>query len=449
MTVFWIFLQEDQMPNKVVAILGRPNVGKSTLFNRLVGRQHSIVSPIEGITRDRIYGKVDWAGRIFDLIDTGGYLPLSEDTIEQAVRKQAQIAAEESHLVILMIDGREELTSSDRILAEMVLKSEKPHLLVVNKIDDVKYEINALNSFELGLGEPMVIAADGGRNVGDLLDKINEKLPKSSDNISNQLDAINIAIVGMPNVGKSSLMNALLKEEKSIVTDIPGTTRDSVDSYIRYFNQTYRLIDTAGLRKKNKQEDAIEFYSTVRTYRVIEEANVVLVLIDAEKGFTTHDRSIIRYVIDKGKGLVLVVNKWDAIEKETHTMKEMTETMHYEYPTLRYYPKCFISIKNNQRIFQPLEAATQVYESLSLQLKTKDLNEFIKGVISRRQPPYVKGKNLAIKYVTQVHHSPPIFAFFVNYPELFPVSYKRFLENQFRNTFDFTGVPIKISFRKK
>lgn len=437
------------MSNNVVAILGRPNVGKSTLFNRLIGRQHSIVSPIEGITRDRIYGNVEWTGRQFDLIDTGGFLPASEDTIEQAVRKQAQLAAEEAHLIILMIDGREEITSSDRILAELILKSEKPFLLVVNKIDDEKYEIDALKAFELGLGEPMNIAADGGRNVGDLLDIILEKLPQHSSNKNLQTDAINMAIVGMPNVGKSSLMNALLKEEKSIVTDIPGTTRDSVDSYIRYFNQTYRLIDTAGLRKKNKQDDAIEFYSTVRTYRVIDEANVVLVLIDADKGFTTHDRSIIRYVMDKGKGLVLVINKWDLIEKETNTMKEMTDLIHYEYPALRYFPKCYISIKNNQRLFQPLEAAAQVFESMSLKLKTRDLNEFIKAVVSRRQPPYVKGKNLAIKYVTQVRHSPPIFAFFVNYPDLFPVTYKRFLENQFRNTFDYTGVPIKISFRKK
>ena len=319
----------------------------------------------------------------------------------------------------------------------------------MNKIDELQYENNTLNAYELGLGDPVSISADRGRNVGDLLDLIVDKLPfVSKDNILNE-DAISLAIVGMPNVGKSSLMNSLLKEEKSIVTDIPGTTRDSIDSYIKYFDQMYRVIDTAGLRKKNKQEDSIEFYSTVRTFRVIKDADIALVLIDATKGFTNHDRNIIRYVIDQGKGMVLVINKWDAIEKDNKTVYEMTDTIHRSYPALKFYPKCFISITENKRIFSTLEKAKMVNDSFKIKLKTKVLNDFIKEVVKKKQPPYVKGKNLSIKYVAQIFKAPPIFIFFVNYPDLFPVSYKRYLENQFRYTFDYTGVPIKISFRKK
>ena len=437
------------MSNPIVAILGRPNVGKSTLFNRLVGKSHAIVSPIEGITRDRIYGNVEWVGKYFDLIDTGGYLPSSEDKIEKAVRYQGQLALDEADLILLIIDGKQELTSSDKVLAEMIQKSNKPYLLVMNKIDDLQYENNVLNSYELGLGDPIPISADRGRNVGDLLDLVIEKLPYTKEtNILNE-DAINLAIVGMPNVGKSSLMNALLKEEKSIVTDIPGTTRDSIDSYIKYFDQVYRVIDTAGLRKKNKQEDSIEFYSTVRTFRVIKDADIALVLVDATKGFTNHDRNIIRYVIDQGKGMVIVINKWDAIDKDNKTIYEMTDTIHRSYPSLRFYPKCFISITENQRIFSTLEKVQMVHDSFNIKLKTKALNDFVKEVIRKKQPPYVKGKNLSVKYVAQVHTAPPIFVFFVNFPELFPESYKRYLENQFRYTFDFTGVPIRLSFRKK
>ena len=437
------------MSNPIVAILGRPNVGKSTLFNRLVGKSHAIVSPIEGITRDRIYGNVEWVGKYFDLIDTGGYLPSSQDKIEKAVRYQGQLALDEADLILFIIDGKQELTSSDKVLSEMIQKSNKPYILVMNKIDDLQYENNVLNAYELGLGDPISISADRGRNVGDLLDVVIEKLPYMKENNVINQDAINLAIVGMPNVGKSSLMNALLKEDKSIVTDIPGTTRDSIDSYIKYFDQVYRVIDTAGLRKKNKQEDSIEFYSTVRTFRVIKDADIALVLVDATKGFTNHDRNIIRYVIDQGKGMVIVINKWDAIEKDNKTIYEMTDTIHRSYPSLRFYPKCFISITENKRIFSTLEKVQMVNDSFQIKLKTKALNDFVKEVIRKKQPPYVKGKNLSVKYVAQVHTAPPIFVFFVNFPELFPESYKRYLENQFRYTFDFTGVPIRMSFRKK
>ena len=436
------------MANYTVAILGRPNVGKSTLFNRLVGYTHSIVSPEEGVTRDRIYGTCEWSGKEFNLIDTGGYIPGTEDRINKHVRLQADIALDEADMLLLLVDGRSPVTSSEQVLSEIIKKSGKPFLLVANKIDDISHENDALSYYELGMGNPIAVSAQAGRKSGDLLDEIVMLLPKNLSYTSYD-NYINVAIVGMPNVGKSSLMNAILKEDKSIVTDVAGTTRDSVDSYIKYFGRSIRLIDTAGLRRKAKIKDSVEFYSTVRTNRVISECDLSILMIDAVKGFDKQDKDIARSIIDAGKGLMIVVNKWDLIEKNTNTMKDFIDEIEYRYTNMQHYPILFISVKNNLRIGNILEAALKIYDRRSSNYKTAELNKFIESVSLKFPPPAVKGKNLTIKYVTQVHHSPPIFVFYSNFPDLYPISYKRYIENQLRKSFDLQGSPIRISFRQK
>ena len=437
------------MANYTIAILGVPNVGKSTLFNRLIGSTHSIVSPIEGVTRDRVYGKFEWSGKEYNLIDTGGYLPDTIDKINANVRLQADIAATEADFLLFLVDGRLEPTSNEKTLSSIIMKLNKPYLLVANKIDDQSHETDALSYYELGMDNPWPISAQSGRGIGDLLDKVNELLPGQKLKEDVDPNQINLAIVGMPNVGKSSIMNALLKEEKSIVTDIAGTTRDSVDSYINYFNRTIRIIDTAGLRRKSKIKDSIEYYSLVRTNRVIEECDIAAVVIDAKKGFGNQDKDIVRHVIDSGKGLILVVNKWDLVEKDTDTMKEFIEEMIFRYPNVSHYPMLFTSVVENQRIFNLLDLTVELNDKRKTKISTSELNVFLERSYSKYPPPAIKGKNLKIKYGTQVHESPPIFAFYSNHPELYPVAYKRYLENQLREHFDLKGVSFIISFRRK
>ena len=436
------------MDNQTIAILGRPNVGKSTLFNRIIKEQKSIVSPIEGVTRDRVYGVFDWNGFFFNLIDTGGYIPASEDIIENKVRFQAEIAFKESDVIILLMDGRSNLTSSDIFLAKEVQKSGKPFILAINKIDKIDMEASAMQFYELGLGNYFTLSAQNNRCVGDLLDGVIKLLPKQQiQDVQNDND-FSLAIIGMPNVGKSSLMNTLLQKEQSIVTPIAGTTRDSVDSYIKYYKKNIRIIDTAGLRKKSKISDNIEFYSSVRTNRMINDCDMATVLIDAEKGFTNQDRDIIRQVIDSGKGLMVVVNKWDLIKKDTNSAQNFKQDILDIYPSLSYYPILFISILHNLRVRSILKQALNVIKQRRRKIKTVELNIFLKKAIQHYPPPVIKNKNISIKYVTQVHHSPPIFAFFTNHPDLITIEYKRYLENSFRNYFNFSGTPIKISFRK-
>ncbi|MFQ6611449.1 MAG: ribosome biogenesis GTPase Der, partial [Fidelibacterota bacterium] len=303
--------------------------------------------------------------------------------------------------------------------------------------------------YELGLGDPFSISAESGRKVGDLLDYISQKIPESSSQKEINEDIINLAIIGMPNVGKSSLMNSLLQEDKAIVTNIAGTTRDSIDSFIRYYGKTYRIIDTAGLRKINKMDDSIEYYSSVRTFRVIDECDIAIMMIDASKGFCSHDRNVARYIVDQGKGMLLVINKWDTIEKNESTMKQYREAIYHYYRAMEHYPTLFVSVFHNKRVRQVLEYSKNIYDEFSKKIKTQDLNEFIRQIVQQYNPPAVKGKDLKIKYMTQVHKSPPIFAIFSNYPELFPVNYKRYIENKLRDRFGFKGVPIKLSFRLK
>jgi len=435
------------MSNPTIAILGKPNVGKSTLFNRLIGQRQSIVSSEECVTRDRIYGCFDWQGREFNLIDTGGYIPDSEDIIENQVRLQAEIASNEADMVILLIDGRSSITSSDQYLAKQVQKSGKPYVLAINKIDELNMEDSAIQFYELGLGNYFTLSAQNNRCVGDLLDGVLQKIPESYLIEEQNTFDISLAIIGMPNVGKSSLMNQLLQEDKSIVTPIAGTTRDSVDSYLKYYKKNIRIIDTAGLRKRSKIAGDIEFYSTVRTNRIIQDCDVAAVLIDAQKGFTNQDRDIIRQVIDAGKGLLITVNKWDLLEKDTNSLKNYRQDILDTYPSLVHYPMLFVSVLQNLRVRGVLKQTFSVYKERQRKVKTSVLNEFIKKATLRYPPPAVKGKNISIKYGTQVHHSPPIFAFFTNYPQLISVQYKRYMENNLRDYFGFSGVPIKISFR--
>jgi GTP-binding protein len=437
------------MAKPTLAILGRPNVGKSTLFNRLVGRRHAIVDEIAGVTRDRIYGSLEWVGHHFHLIDTGGYLSGTSDTMDTVVRRQAELAGEEADLILFMVDSKAGVVPDDHSLANRIRQYSKPVILTVNKIDDRSHQPRAMEFYELGLGEPMMISALSGSGVGDLLDRVVAELKVTDREAEAPPEAIGLAIVGVPNVGKSSFLNAILKQEKAIVTPIPGTTRDSIDSYIKYMGRTLRLIDTAGLRRKSKVTDAIEYYSTVRTMRSIDECQVAIVLVDAERGFHTQDQQIMSHVMDKGKGLVVAVNKWDLLEKDSHTVGRWVKSMQEDFKALEFYPLNFISILHNQRVWKTLETALKVYDQTIRQIPTSQLNRFLKEALEYLPPPATRGKRIQIKYVTQVHREPPLFAFFCNHPKLIPVAYRRYLENRMRERFGFEGVPIKLSFRQK
>ena len=434
----------------LVAIVGRPNVGKSTFFNRLLSQRHSIVDAQEGITRDRIYGEMDWCGQIINFIDTGGYIPDDFDIFNSAVREQAIEAMKEADLVLFMVDGKQGPTSSDQALAQSIRESGKPYILVVNKCDGFKTD-NLLHQFyEFGLDDLMPISALNGRKTGDLLDRILEKVnlqTKAFEEVDN--NTFRLAIVGMPNVGKSSLTNALLKKERTIVTSIAGTTRDAIDAELKWHGNSITLVDTAGLRKLAKIKDRIEFYSTVRTKNAIESSSVVLVLIDAEKGFGKQDKTIVDDVIQAGKGLVLVVNKWDLLKKETHTMKTFKDEIRYQFKSLDHYPIIFISTITKQRIHLVLESAWEVFNRGKNVVSTRSLNDNLIKIIEKNPPPTEQGRLVKIKYATQVSKEPAVIALYTNYPDKIKVSYKRYLENQIRENFNYKGIPLALSFRKK
>lgn len=434
----------------LIAILGHPNVGKSTFFNRVLSRRHAIVDAQEGITRDRIYGEMEWCGHKLKFIDTGGYIPEDVDIFNSAVRKQAQEGVEESDLVLFMVDGKTSPTASDLILAQLVRESEKPNILVVNKCDTLNADEQIHQFHELGLETPMAISALNGRQTGDLLDAILGKLklidrPLQSD----ENPSLRLAIVGMPNVGKSSLTNALLQKERTIVTPIAGTTRDAIDAHIKWYGHDITLVDTAGLRKLAKITDKIEYYSTVRAQNAISNSNIVLVVIDAEKGFGKQDKSIVDLVIDRGKGLILVVNKWDLIEKNSQTMKEFEDELRYRFKALDHYPVLFISALNKQRIHKIFDTAWSVYETSLNRISTRKLNESLQSIIAKNPPPAERGKVIRIKYAAQVGLNPTVIILYTNFPKLIKMAYRRYLENQLRMVFDFQGIPIKLSFRKK
>ena len=433
----------------IVAIIGRPNVGKSTLFNRIAQKRKSIIDSTAGVTRDRVYETVNWAGRQFRLIDTGGYVPESQDTIENAIRQQVKLAIDEADLILFLVDAVDQIMPMDEQIADMLRVVKKPIILIANKCDDEKHEQNRFEFFKLGFDDVFPISAQNGRRIGDLLDVIYEKLPFDAPDEQDMTDHLRLAIVGMPNAGKSSIVNAILGVDQLIVTDIPGTTRDSIDSELKYYGETITLIDTAGLRKKKNVKDNIEFYSNVRTDRAIERCNVAVLVVDAVKGFNRQDASIIRNILDRKKSLIIAINKWDLIEKESNTLKNYQDDIIYRFPELAFYPIIFLSALTKKRIGLVLETAKQVYHAAMNRISTNLLNKYFQKVIDRTPPPAVAGRHIQIKYVTQVKVSPPVFLFFCNEPKNVKEDYRRFLENKLRQKFGFIGVPVTLIFRQK
>ena len=434
----------------VVAIIGRPNVGKSTFFNRVLGKRHAIVDPQEGITRDRIYGEMYWNGQNLKFIDTGGFIYDDKCDFNNAIRVQANEAIGEADLVILMVDGKQGIMPNDKILANTIRKTNKHSLVVVNKCDEYNDETLIHQFYELGIKDILPISSLNGRLTGDLLDEIQKKLNiYKEEAIIKTIPKIKIAIVGMPNVGKSSLTNALLKKERSIVTPIAGTTRDSIDAQLKWYGQHINLVDTAGLRKLAKLSDKVEYYSRIRANNAIKKSDVTLMLIDATKGFTRQDKSIVDEVIYNGKGLVLIVNKWDLIMKNSSSAKIFRDEITRKFKSLKHYPIIFISALTKQRIHRVLETALNVYSKAIKKILTKTLNESLNKIILKNPPQAEQGKQIQIKYITQVSTQPTIFALYVSNPKRIKTQYTRYLENQFRKNFDLGGVPIILSFRKK
>ncbi len=431
----------------IVAIVGRPNVGKSTLFNRLVEQRLAITDPTAGTTRDRHYGKAEWNGVPFSVIDTGGYVSNSGDVFEQEIRRQVRLAIDEADLILFLVDVEGGITSTDEAIAGLLRKARKPVLLAANKVDTGERQYDAAEFYGLGFGELFAISAQSGFGTGELLDRVVAGLPSMQPEADAGLPKI--AIVGRPNVGKSSLANALLGEERTIVTPIAGTTRDTVHSRYKVFGFDALLLDTAGLRRKAKVEEDIEFYSTLRSVRAIEESDVCLLLIDAREGMQQQDLHIFGLVVRNGKGVVIVVNKWDLIEKETSTAKEVEAAIRARTAPFTDLPIVFTSVMEKQRIHKVMEVAMQVHANRNQRIATRRLNEAMLPEIERHPPPVVKSKSVHIKYVHQLPGVVPAFAFFANLPQYVKESYARFLENKLREHFTFTGVPIRVFFRKK
>lgn len=432
----------------IVAIIGRPNVGKSTLFNRLIAARKAIVDDVSGVTRDRHYGTSEWNGVRFTAIDTGGYVPESEDIFEKAIREQVHIAMEEADILLFMVDATVGIASLDREFAHIVRRSKKPVLLVANKADNFERSDLVFEFYELALGEVFAISAVNGTGTGDLLDQIVANLPADRGE-PEVADLPKFAIVGRPNVGKSSLVNALLGKEQNIVTPISGTTRDSI--YTRYtaFGLDLYLVDTAGLRRKAKVQENIEFYSTLRSIKAIEECDVAILMLDATQGMEAQDLNILSNITTNGKGLVILVNKWDLMEKETNTARDYEKVILERIAPLSNVPIVFGSAVEKQRLLKALELAVEVYNEKEKKISTSDLNEVMRAAWNAHRPAAVRGKLIRIKYVTQIPASIPTFLFFTNHPKLIQESYKRYLENKLRESFGFKGTPINVFFRQK
>ena len=438
------------MSKPVVAIVGRPNVGKSTLFNRIVGGLVAIVQDTPGVTRDRLYYDAEWQGRKFTLIDTGGIEFKDQTTpLSTQMKKQAEMAIEESDVVVLIVDAQTKLTPDDEQIAKYLRKSGKPIILVANKVENfADFPMEAHEFLALGCGEPIPVSAVHGLNVGDLLDNVVSKLPKEVVEDYDP-DIVKIAVIGRPNVGKSSLVNMLLGEERVIVSDIPGTTRDAIDTPFVFEEKRYIIIDTAGIRRKKKIEELTENYSVIRSFRAVERADVVLMLIDPIEGVTDQDKRIVGYAHEVGKGIILIINKWDLVEKDDKTLNKFEKIIREELPFIQYAPTQFISAKTGQRVHKIMELVEFVAEQTSMRIQTSTLNDMLREWVHLNPPPSDKGKRLKILYATQKSVQPPMFIFFVNDPELMHFSYKRYLENQIRKSFGFEGSPIRIITRKR
>ncbi|HEY9488521.1 MAG TPA: ribosome biogenesis GTPase Der [Chryseosolibacter sp.] len=433
----------------IVAIVGRPNVGKSTLFNRLIEKRQAIMDDVAGVTRDRHYGYAEWCGKYFTVIDTGGYVSGSQDKFESEIRKQVTLAIEEASAIIFVVDCKDGLTGFDKDFANVLRTSKKPIFLTANKADTPEKTMLSAEFYELGLeGEVFPISAENGSGTGELLDELVKIFP--SEGLEDPDAGIpKIAILGRPNVGKSSFLNALLGTERSIVTDEAGTTRDAIHSYYKMFGKNFILIDTAGVRKKGKVKDDLEFYSVLRSLKALEECDACIVIIDAERGVEAQDVNLVSLAQRQGKGMVLMVNKWDLIEKDSKTSEKFKKEIQEKLAPIDYLPVIFASVLNKQRIYQVMEKAVQVYDNKTKKVQTSKLNDIILPLIERNPPPSIKGKMIQIKYVTQVNARFPSFAFFCNLPQYVQPSYQRFLENRIRENFDFEGVPIRLIFRKK
>jgi GTP-binding protein len=432
----------------IVAIVGRPNVGKSTFFNRMTETRQAIVDEVSGVTRDRHYGKVIWNGHEFSIIDTGGYVTNSDDVFEEEIRKQVLLAIEEADVVVFMVDVISGITDLDQAIAGMLRKIKKPVLLVVNKVDNANRLYDASVFYGLGLGEYFALSSVNGSGTGDMLDKLTSMFSKKEEEGAEE-EIPKIAVVGRPNVGKSSLVNALIGEERNIVTPISGTTRDSIHTRYNKFNHDFILVDTAGLRKKGKVKEDLEFYSVMRSVRAIEYSDVCLLLLDATIGIESQDVNIFHLIERNHKGVVVLVNKWDLLDKETKTLKQFEEAIKERLEPFTDVPVLFISALTKQRIHKALELAIEVYKNRMTRIPTSKLNEVMQKAIEENHPPAVKGKFIRIKYVTQLPTHAPAFAFYCNLPQYIREPYKRYLENQIRKHFNFTGVPIRIFMRKK
>ena len=433
----------------LIVIVGRPNVGKSTMFNRLTKSKDAIVDDMSGVTRDRLYGEMEWNGRLMRVIDTGGYVPNSDDLFETAIREQVQIALNEADVLLFVTDGRAGMTPIDEEIAGMLHTSDKPAFVLVNKLDSPNLEMNKHEFYSLGLSEVFDVSALNGRNLGDLLDQIVESVSHIPDNVEED-KRLRLAILGRPNVGKSSLTNALLGYDRSIVTNIPGTTRDSIDSVLKYYGEEIVLVDTAGLRKKTKVKENIEFYSNVRTYRALWNSDIAIILLDAQQGLESQDQKIIAEAVSRRKGLIIAVNKWDLVEKETNTAFEKEKEIREKLGSVDYAKFIFISALTKQRIYKLIDMAKQIQEERNKKIRTSQLNDVMLEEIKRVAPPTTPtGKEVKIKFVTQVGEHYPIFLFFANEHKYIPENYKRFLEKTIRRNFGFEGVPITVSFKEK
>lgn len=433
------------MANPLIAIVGRPNVGKSTFFNKVAGRKISITEDKPGVTRDRLYADAEWRGKAFSMVDTGGIELRSEDTMWKEIKKQAEVAIDTAQVIMLFVDGREGLTSSDYDVADMLRRSKKPVILVVNKIDEYSEE-KVFEFYSLGLGEPYPISAEHGTGIGDLLDEAVswfEKVDTTED------ESIKIAVVGKPNAGKSSLVNRLLGFERSIVTDIAGTTRDAIDSKFTFNGTEYTIIDTAGIRKKSKVEDDIEYYSVMRAFDAVRRADVCLLVVDSVDGLTEQDTKIIGYVHEQGKPSVIVMNKWDLVEKDTNTINKFEDKLKEDLKFMSYFKSVYISAKTGQRVEKILSIVGEVYGHSRHRVATGTLNDVISDAVRSNEPPSYNGKRLKVYYASQVAVAPPTIVLFVNNSNLLHFSYERYLENVLRKSFDFSGTPIKILTREK